>query len=103
MLEINTKNFLHFLFSIALIFSILGPSISKLYNSDLQAIVFLDSSEEEKSGKTEKDVEEKLLQKIIVYGQVLFFLRNKTEFDQYLDTESNYVSQILLPPPEHMI
>ncbi len=97
------KTFLHFLFSIVLIFSILGPSISKLCHSDLHAIVIMDTSEEDKSGKAEKVVEEKILQNITSYAKVLYFISKKSEFNNYLDTVSNYVSKILLPPPKHII
>lgn len=97
------KTFLHFLFSIVLIFSILGPSISKLCHSDLQAIVIMDASEEDKSGKTEKVVEEKILQNITSYAKGLFLIPKKSEFDHYFDMVSNYVSKILLPPPKHII
>jgi len=97
------KTFSHILFSIVLIFSILGPSITKLCNSDLQAIVIVDSSEEDKSGKSEKVVDEKILQNSTVYPKDTFFIQKKTGFDQYLDTVSNYDSKILLPPPKHII
>jgi hypothetical protein len=86
-----------------LIVSILGPPISKWYNSDLQAIVMMDTSEEDKSGKTENDVEEKMLQNITAHVKVLFFIPKKIGYDHYLDTDSNYVSKIVLPPPKHRV
>jgi len=90
------------MFATVLIFSILAPSVSSLcFETD--AIVLLDTSEEEKSKKTEKDLEEKILNLYTLKNKSTFSLKKRATNLIYLESSIDHTLKVLLPPPEQYI
>lgn len=100
------KPTIHFLFSMVLIFSILAPSVLNLYVADEEAIVLMDTSEEEKQEKqekTEKEVEEKILQ-LGFFSKENAILSLESRVDvPYLKNHINFSLEIKLPPPKTLV
>ena len=88
--------------SSVLIFSILAPSVINLL-TETESFAFVDTTEEEKSEKLEKEIEEKIIQ--FSYSDInsLESLIKNTSFYYYIENNSNHYSKIVLPPPEHII
>ncbi|MDA9341797.1 hypothetical protein OAD06_03325 [Flavobacteriaceae bacterium] len=85
-----------------MIFSILAPTVFNLC-SETDTIVLLDSTEEEKSEKTEKDIEEKIINYYTLNDKSLSFLKKRTAQLIYLESNIDYTLKVLLPPPEQHI
>ena len=96
------KSFIHIIFASVLIFSILAPTVFNLcFETD--TIVLLDSTEEEKSEKTEKDIEEKIINYYTLNDKSLSFLKKRTAQLIYLESNIDYTLKVLLPPPKQYI
>ena len=85
-----------------LIFSILAPSVFSLC-SETDAIVLLDASEEKKSEKAEKELEEKVLNLYASNEKSTFPLKKRTTNPFYLESNTDHTLKVLLPPPEQLI
>ena len=95
------KSFVYIMLSSVLIFSILAPLVINLL-TETDTYVYIETTEKEKSEKSEKDIEEKIIQ--LSYSDIdsLNALINKSSF-YYIENNSNHYSKIVLPPPEHII
>ncbi len=87
-----------------LIFSILTPSIIPLLDKDCAVAVLLDTNDEEKK---EKEAEKKIGEKDLFSGPFSmdgdFFLQlANAENTEYLFLHSDFMAEILLPPPEKL-
>jgi hypothetical protein len=96
------KSFIHIILATVLIFSILAPTVFNLC-SETDTIVLLDSTEEEKSEKTEKDIDEKIINFYTLNDKSLFFLKKRTAQLIYLESNIDHTLKVLLPPPEQYI
>ncbi len=96
------KSFVFIMLSSVLIFSILAPSVINLL-TETESFAFVDTTEEEKSEKLEKEIEEKIIQ--LSYADINSFqsLIKNSSFYYYIENNSNHYSKIVLPPPEHII
>ena len=88
--------------SSVLIFSILAPSVISIL-TETESFVFLDTSEEEKTEKIEKEIEEKILQysSTILNESVSLFETNTVFY--CLEDHTYHYSKVILPPPEQII
>jgi hypothetical protein len=57
----------------------------------------------EKSEKTEKDIEEKIINYYTLNDKSLSFLKKRTAQLIYLESNIDYTLKVLLPPPEQYI
>ena len=96
------KSFIHIILATVLIFSILAPTVFNLC-SETDTIVLLDSTEEEKSEKTEKDIEEKIINYYTLNDKSLSSLKKRAAQLIYLESNIDYTLKVLLPPPEQHI
>ena len=84
--------------SSVLIFSILAPSVISIF-TETESFVFLDTSEEEKTEKIEKDIEEKILQySSPTLNTSVSIKENKIVF-YCLEDHTDHYSKIIIPPP----
>ncbi len=88
--------------SSVLIFSILAPSVINLC-SETDAIVLLETSEEEKSEKAEKELEEKVLNLNTLNKKLSFSHKKKAANSFYLDSNTDHTLNVLVPPPKQII
>jgi hypothetical protein len=98
------KTILYASLSLVLSFSILGPSIMKLYDSDLGEIVFLDTSEEEQQKKTSSEIDDfKTFEKSQLDLGALNKQKDKllSNYNRTIVSADNL--EIQLPPPRHKI
>ena len=70
---------------------------------ETDTIVLLDSTEEEKSEKTEKDIEEKIINYYTLNDKSLSSLKKRAAQLIYLESNIDYTLKVLLPPPEQYI
>ncbi len=96
------KSFIYITLAIVLIFSILAPSVFSLC-SETDAIVLLDTTEEEKSEKVEKELEEKILNLYTSDNKSTISLKKRSTIQFYLEFNMDHTLKVLLPPPEHII
>ncbi len=96
------KSFIYIILSTVLIFSILAPSVINLC-SETEAIVLLETSEEEKSEKAEKELEEKVLNLYSLNKKLSFYLKKKAANPFYLDSNTDHTLKVLVPPPKHTL
>ena len=101
------KSFVYIMLSSVLIFSILAPSVVNLL-TETDTYIYNDTTEKEKSEKSEKDIEEKIIQ--LSYSLNALIKQSSFYFDfwdkayyYYIENNSNHYSKIVLPPPEHII
>lgn len=96
------KSFVYIILSSVLIFSILAPSVISIL-TETESFVFLETSEEEKTEKIEKDIEEKILQysSPTLNASVSLFEANTVFY--CLEDHTDHYSKVILPPPEHII
>lgn len=88
--------------SAVLIFSILAPSVINLC-SETDAIILVENSEEEKSEKTEKNLDEKVLNLYTLHKKLSFSLKKNATNQFYLDSETDHTLKVLVPPPKQFI
>lgn len=93
------KSFIYITLASILTFSILAPSVINLCTGS-SAIVLLDANEEEKSEKVEKNIEDKILNQFEIVDTSNLIYIKKSKFQHYLESNSDYTIQVLLPPPE---
>ena len=93
------KSIIYIILSTVFIFSILAPSVINLY-SNADTIVLLDTTEEEKSEKTEKDIEEKIINFYNLNDKSTSFFKKRTAQLIYLESNIDHTLKVLLPPPE---
>ena len=85
-----------------MIFSILAPSVISIL-TETESFVFLETSEEEKTEKIEKEIEEKILQNSLpILNKSLSLKENKLVF-YCLEDHTDHYSKVILPPPEQII
>jgi hypothetical protein len=96
------KTCVHILLATVLIFSILVPSVFSLC-SETDTIVLLDTAEEEKPEKTEKDVVEKILNIYTLNNKSTFSLKKRAAHIIYLESNIDHTLKVLLPPPKQNI
>lgn len=96
------KSFIYILLSTVLIISILAPSVINLC-SETDAIVLLENSEEKKSEKAEKDIEEKVLNFYTLHKKLSFSLKKKAAISFYLDSKTDHTLKVMVPPPKQFI
>jgi hypothetical protein len=82
-----------------LTFSILAPSVINLC-FETSVIVLLDTNDEEKSEKVEKNIEDKILTIIELVDTSNLIYIKKSRIQHYLESNSDYTIQVFLPPPE---
>lgn len=96
------KSFLFLSLSMVLTFSILGPSFLKLYDSDLDAIVLVDTPEEEQQKKTGSEIEDiKIIEKIRLDLRDINNPEGKLLSDGHKNISSEDYLEIQLPPPRY--
>jgi hypothetical protein len=88
--------------SSVLIFSILAPPIINLL-SETESFVYIEKTDEEKTEKIEKDIEEKIIQFSNSNLKLSNSLNKNNSVFYYIENISNHYSKIVLPPPEHII
>jgi peptidoglycan hydrolase CwlO-like protein len=93
------KSFVYIMLSSVLIFSILAPSVVNLL-TETDTYIYNDTTEKEKSEKSEKDIEEKIIQ--LSYS-LNALIKQSSFYYYYIENNSNHYSKIVLPPPEHII
>ena len=93
------KSFVYILLSSVLIFSILAPSVVNLL-TETDTYIHNDTTEKEKSEKSEKDIEEKIIQ--LSYS-LNALIKQSSFYYYHIENNSNHYSKIVLPPPEHII
>jgi len=95
------KSFLLIALSLALSFSMLAPSISMLFDIEMNASVLVDISEEE-TNKGEKEIFEK---DIVLLGsdkmETYYASQCGVLGGFYMEDSSMFDEKILLPPPKH--
>ena len=96
------KSFIYITLATVLIFSILAPSVFSLC-SETDAIVLLDTTEEEKSEKVEKELEEKILNLYTSDNKSTISLKKRSTIQFYLKFNTDHTLKVLLPPPEQII
>lgn len=96
------KSGIYILLKTVLIFSILAPSVFSLC-SEIGTIVLVDTTEEDKPEKTEKDIEEKILPIYTLNNKSTFFLKKRATHLMYLESNIDYTLKVLLPPPKQNI
>ena len=96
------KSFIYITLATVLIFSILAPSVFSLC-SETDAIVLLDTTEEEKSEKVEKELEEKILNLYTSDNKSTISHKKRTMIQFYLEFNTDHTLKVLLPPPEQII
>jgi len=96
------KSFIYITLATVLIFSILAPSVFSLC-SETDAIVLLDTTEEEKSEKVEKELEEKILNLYTSDNKSTISLKKRSTIQFYLEFNTDHTLKVLLPPPEQII
>ena len=69
----------------------------------MDAIVLVENSEEEKSEKTEKNLDEKVLNLYTLHKKLSFSLKKKAANPFYLDSNTDYTLKVLVPPPKQII
>lgn len=89
-----------------LIFSILAPSIAPLVDKECAIAILMDPNDEEKS--KDKEAEKKLGEKDLFLSLFSvdgnFFLQlSKAENTEYLFLDSDFMAEILLPPPQKLV
>ncbi|MGX1927870.1 hypothetical protein [Flagellimonas sp. 2504JD4-2] len=99
------KSIAHPLICIMLIFSILAPSIAPLVDKECAVAMLMDTNDEEKS--KDKEAEKKIGEKDLFSGPFSmdgdFFLQlANAENPDYLFLNSDFMVEILLPPPEKL-
>ena len=83
-------------------FSILGPSFLELYNPDLDAIVFVDTSDEEQQKKTGSEIEDiKIFEKNLSALKALNNQLDKSLSNYNQNISSGGYLEIQLPPPRY--
>jgi hypothetical protein len=96
------KSFLFLSLSFVLTFSILGPTFLKLYNSDLDAIVLVDSQEEDQQKKTGSEIDDvKIIEKILSDLRGINNPDGKLLSDSHKNISSGDYLEIQLPPPRY--
>ncbi|MGY8932591.1 MAG: hypothetical protein ACKVIM_00315 [Flavobacteriales bacterium] len=96
------KSIIYIILSTVFIFSILAPSVINLY-SNADTIVLLDSSEKEKSEKTEKELEEKILNLYTFNNKSTLSLKKRATFQFHIEINTDHTLKVLLPPPKQNI
>lgn len=96
------KSIVYVILSSILIFSILAPSVINLL-TETESYVFVEKTDEEKTEKLEKDIEEKILQNSFSDIDSLLSENLNTTFFYYIENNSNHYSKIVIPPPEYTI
>lgn len=97
------KTISHFLFAVVLIFSILAPPAMNLFMAEDDVIVLMDTSEEEKREKTEKELEEKILQFDFLSSQTSIVFSKRKVAVRYLENNVDFALEINLPPPKQLV
>lgn len=97
------KMAIHIMFSSVLIFSILAPSVLNLCIEDKEVIALMDTSEDEKQEKTEKELEEKILQFDFLADENSFLIPKKKVAVCYLENNIDFSLEINLPPPKVLV
>lgn len=96
------KKISHLFLSLVLSISILAPSVYLLFSSETEIVVLMDTSEKEKEGKSEIDLEEKILQDLASSANLEQMIPKKTSSTYYLETQSSHLADVLDPPPERI-
>ncbi len=96
------KKISHLFLALLLSMSILAPSVYGLFSSEMEIVVFMDTSEKEKEAKLEIDLEEKIMQDLASSGNLEQIILKKTSSTHYLETHSSHLADVLDPPPEHI-
>ncbi len=96
------KKISHLFLALLLSMSILAPSVYGLFSSEMEIVVFMDTSEKEKEAKLEIDLEEKILQDLASSGNLEQIIPKKTSSTYYLETQSSHLADVPDPPPEHI-
>ena len=96
------KSCIYILLKTVLIFSILAPSVFSLC-SEIDTIVLLDTTEEDKPEKTEKDIEEKILHLYALNNKSTFSIKKRVTHLMYLESNIDHTLKVLLPPPKQNI
>jgi|GEM_PF-3172912 len=98
------RNFTKFLLSLVLCLSLITPAIVNIVNYDSDTVIISNLLEEENQNKTPTDLEEK---KVVVYNfsnfGISLFSKRQLKNLFYMESDSNFTSKILLPPPEFFI
>ena len=98
------KSILFVSLSFVLTFSILGPSFLKLYNSDLEAIVLVETSEKEQQNKTGSEIDDiKILKLSHSDARFAVYHNGKLLSDCHQDISSGDYLEIQLPPPRYSV
>lgn len=96
------KSFLFLSLSFVLTISILRPSFLKLYNSDLEAIVLVDTPEEEQQKKTGSEIDDvKIIEKSHLDLRGINNPDGKLLSDSHKNISSGDYLEIQLPPPRY--
>ena len=95
------KSCIYILLKTVLIFSILAPSVFSLC-SEIDTIVLLDTTEEDKPEKIEKEIEEKILHLYTLNNKSTFSLKKRATHLIYLES-NDHTLKVLLPPPKQNI
>ena len=96
------KKISHLFLALVVSVSILAPSVYGLFSPEMEIVVFMDTSEKEKEGKSEIDLEEKILQDLAASGNLEQLIPKNTSNIHYLETKSSHLADVLDPPPEHL-
>ncbi len=96
------KSIVYVILSSILIFSILAPSVINLL-TETESYVFVEKTDEEKTEKLEKDIEEKILQNSFSDIDSLLSENLITTVFYYIENNSNHYSRIVIPPPDYII
>ena len=82
-----------------LIFSILAPSFVELI-SDIEIVQISDINDKEKKEKKEKNIEEKIIQQTELDKNLDFSNKNNNWNIYYLKKHTNFLFDVISPPPE---
>lgn len=96
------KSIIYIFLSTILIFSILAPSVINLL-TETESYVLIEKTDEEKTEKSEKEIEEKIIQLSFSDINSSNSLNKNASVFYYIENNSNHYSKIVLPPPEHVI
>ena len=98
------KSILYLSLSFLLSFSILGSSLLEFYTSDLDEIVFVDTSEEEQQNKTESEIKDiKIFEKDLSALRSLNSHASKSLSNHYQMNYSDDYLEIQHPPPRYKV
>ncbi len=90
---------IHISLTSLLIFSILAPSFIELV-SDIDIVEIADINDKEKQQKLKKDIEEKIIKHTELEENLDFSNKNNNWNIYYLKKHTNFLFDVISPPPE---